>query len=40
MKATVAQHWRAEVVRQGGGERDCHVIEPAFHYPGFEYAST
>jgi serine/threonine-protein kinase HipA len=40
MKATVARHWSAEVLRQGGSEHDCHVIEPAFHYPGFEYTSV
>jgi serine/threonine-protein kinase HipA len=39
MKAMVEQHWRAEVLRQGGSERDCQVVEPAFRYPGFEYAS-
>jgi serine/threonine-protein kinase HipA len=39
MKAIVARHWRAEVLRQGGSETDCHVVEPAFLYPGFEYAS-
>jgi serine/threonine-protein kinase HipA len=40
MKAVVERYWRAEVLRHGGSERDCHVVEPAFHYPGFEYAST
>jgi serine/threonine-protein kinase HipA len=40
MKAIVERHWRAEVLRHGGSERDCHVVEPAFHYPGFEYASA
>lgn len=40
MKLVVTQHWRVEVVRQGGSERDCRVVEPAFHYPGFEYASA
>lgn len=37
MKAIVARFWRAEVLRQGGSERDCEVIEAAFVYPGFEY---
>lgn len=37
MKAIIARHWRAEVLRCGGSERDCEVIEPAFLYPGFEY---
>lgn len=37
MKAIVQRHWRAEAQRQGASERDCHVIEPAFVYPGFEY---
>jgi serine/threonine-protein kinase HipA len=39
MKEIVARFWRPEVLRHGGSERDCHVIEPAFIYPGFEYAS-
>lgn len=39
MKVVVARHWREEVLRKGGSERDCRVVEPAFHYPGFEYAS-
>ncbi|HET7231096.1 MAG TPA: type II toxin-antitoxin system HipA family toxin [Longimicrobium sp.] len=34
---TVARFWRADVLRQGGSERDCQVIESAFTYPGFEY---
>ncbi|HEX8390958.1 MAG TPA: HipA domain-containing protein [Longimicrobium sp.] len=37
IKGIVARHWRAEVLRHGGSERDCTVIEPAFAYPGFEY---
>lgn len=39
MKGVVQRHWRTEVQRQGGSELDCHVIEPAFVYPGFEYLS-
>jgi len=39
MAATVARFWRAEVLRHGGSERDCEVIEAAFTYPGFEYAA-
>ena len=37
LKQTVQQHWRDEVLRLGGTEGDCKVIEPAFAYPGFEY---
>lgn len=40
MKAIVQRHWRTEAQRQGASERDCHVIEPAFAYPGFEYPTT
>lgn len=40
MKEIVARHWRSEVQRHGASERDCHVIEPAFVYPGFEYVTT
>jgi hypothetical protein len=40
MNEIVARSWHAEVLRQGGSERDCEVIEPAFVYPGFEYRST
>lgn len=40
MKAIVERHWRAEVLRHGGSERDCHVVEPAFLYPGFEYPTS
>jgi serine/threonine-protein kinase HipA len=39
MKLIVEKHWRAEVLRQGGSEHDCRVVERAFLYPGFEYAS-
>ena len=39
MKEIVDQYWRYEVLRHGGTERDCEVIEPAFLYPGFEYAT-
>jgi len=39
MKPIVDAHWRTEVLRQGGSERDCEIIEPAFVYPGFEYAT-
>jgi len=39
MAATVARFWRGDVLRNGGSERDCRVIEPAFTYPGFEYRS-
>lgn len=37
--ATVTQFWRRDVLRHGGSERDCEVIERAFTYPGFEYSS-
>lgn len=40
MKEIVARSWRPEVLHQGGSERDCAVIEPAFVYPGFEYRSS
>jgi serine/threonine-protein kinase HipA len=40
MKEIVAGFWRTEVLRQGGSEHDCDVIEPAFAYPGFEYQSA
>lgn len=40
MKAIVSRSWRAEVVRQGGSEHDVAVVEPAFVYPGFEYATA
>ena len=40
MKIIVEAHWRGEVLRQGGSEHDCHVVEPAFAYPGFEYESA
>lgn len=39
LKDIVSRFWRAEVLRHGGSERDCQVIEPAFMYPGFEYLS-
>jgi serine/threonine-protein kinase HipA len=39
MKNVVARLWRTEVLRHGGSDRDCHVIESAFVYPGFEYSS-
>jgi serine/threonine-protein kinase HipA len=39
MKTAVGAHWRTEVLRHGGSERDCEIIEPAFVYPGFEYAT-
>lgn len=39
MKGIVQRHWRTEVQRKGGNERDCHVIEAAFVYPGFEYVT-
>lgn len=39
IKEIVARSWRSEVLRQGGRERDCDVIAPAFVYPGFEYRS-
>ncbi|HEX2202611.1 MAG TPA: type II toxin-antitoxin system HipA family toxin [Longimicrobium sp.] len=39
MKQIVGAHWRREVLRHGGSEHDCHVIEPAFLYEGFEYES-
>ncbi|HEX8830236.1 MAG TPA: type II toxin-antitoxin system HipA family toxin, partial [Longimicrobium sp.] len=37
MAGTVARFWRGDVLRHGGSERDCQVIERAFTYPGFEY---
>lgn len=37
MKQLVAQRWRGEVLRQGGTEGDCAMIESAFVYDGFEY---
>jgi hypothetical protein len=37
VKEIVARYWRAEVLRQGGSQRDCDMIEPACEYPGFEY---
>lgn len=40
MKQIVGTHWRREVLRHGGSEHDCHVVEPAFLYPGFEYKTT
>lgn len=39
IKEIVERHWRGEVLRQGGSEGDCRAIEPAFAYPGFEYAT-
>jgi len=40
LKQTVHQHWRQDVLRLGGTEGDCKVIEPAFVYPGFEYETS
>lgn len=37
MKASIEAYWRGEVLRHGGSEHDCGVIEGAFVYPGFEY---
>jgi serine/threonine-protein kinase HipA len=37
MAETVTRFWRGDVLRHGGNERDCQVIERAFTYPGFEY---
>jgi len=37
MAETVVASWRGEVLRHGGSERDCQLIERAFTYPGFEY---
>jgi serine/threonine-protein kinase HipA len=39
MKTIVTREWRGDVLRCGGSERDCALIEPAFFYPGFEYTS-
>ena len=39
MREIVGRFWRAEVLRNGGSERDCRVIEGAFVYPGLEYRS-
>jgi hypothetical protein len=36
---TVAHHWRAEVRRLGGTVGECGLIEHAFVYPGFAYAT-
>ena len=38
--ATIRTHWRGEVLKQGGTQQDCAVIESAFHYPGFEYQTA
>ncbi|HSU13278.1 type II toxin-antitoxin system HipA family toxin [Longimicrobium sp.] len=40
MKVIVERHWRSDVLQHGGSERDCRVVEPAFVYPGFEYATS
>lgn len=40
MQATVGRFWRADVLREGGSEQDCRMIEPAFVYPGFEYPAA
>jgi serine/threonine-protein kinase HipA len=37
MRDVVSRFWRADVLRHGGSDRDCQIIEPAFTYPGFEY---
>ncbi|HEX6746964.1 MAG TPA: type II toxin-antitoxin system HipA family toxin [Longimicrobium sp.] len=37
---TVTRYWRGDVLRHGGSERDCELIEPAFTYPGFEYRTV
>jgi serine/threonine-protein kinase HipA len=37
LKQIVQRHWRQDVLRLGGTEGDCKVIEPAFVYRGFEY---
>lgn len=39
MRKIVTRFWRAEVLRNGGSERDCQAIEPAFVFPGFEYTA-
>lgn len=39
MRETVSRFWRADVLRRGGDDRDCNIIEPAFTYPGFEYTT-
>jgi len=36
MKATVEEHWCAEVRALGGREDDCDAVRGAFLYPGFE----
>jgi serine/threonine-protein kinase HipA len=40
LQLTVQRHWRQDVLRLGGTEGDCKVIEPAFAYPGFEYKTN
>lgn len=40
VKAIIQAHWRREVLRHGGSDHDCYVIEPAFLYPGFEYVTS
>ncbi len=37
LRQVVAQRWRGEVLRHGGTEGDCAMIESAFVYPGFDY---
>jgi serine/threonine-protein kinase HipA len=37
IRDAVRAHWRGEVMRHGGSDHDCAVIEAAFVYPGFEY---
>jgi serine/threonine-protein kinase HipA len=39
MREIVSRFWRVEVLRNGGSERDCRVVEGAFRYPGFEYTA-
>lgn len=38
MQQGIQRFWRADVLRDGGSEHDCRMIEPAFVHPGFEYS--
>lgn len=39
MKAIIAREWEGEIRRQGGTAADCHAVQNAFVYAGFEYPS-
>ena len=36
----IRRYWRSEVFAQGGTERDCEQIAPAFLHAGFEYPAS